>query len=142
MERYVLDANVVRTALCNPEGPSAHLICEAMHEQTVLLTSFPLFTEYEARCMRPSLWGPTGLMAWQVGDYLDGLAALMRVVTVQVGWLPKLQEVVSELSLVTAVQGDADAIVTLNQDELRAAAAHYDIDVLSPQSAAERVGYV
>ena len=82
MERYVLEADVVRAALCNPVGPSAYVISQALSDQTVLLTSYPLFTEYESQCMRPGTWGAAGLVAWQVADYLDGLAALMRVVKV------------------------------------------------------------
>lgn len=142
MERYVLDARVVRAALCHPDGPSAAVVSHALSDQSVLLTSYPLFTEYEAQCMRPSMWGPMGLLAWQVGDYLDGLAALMRVVTVSATWLPKLRDVVAELSLITAVQGDADAIVSLDAATLADVASRFDIEVLTPQQAVARGAHV
>lgn len=141
MDRFVLDASVVRTALCSPDGPSAYVISKALSGDVVLLTSYPLFTEYEALCMTRSMWEPSGLVGWEVADYLDGLAALMRVVSVPVGWLPRLKDVVSEISLLTAVQGDADAIVSLGQPHYGDVCDHYDVALISPQQASERLDH-
>ncbi len=141
MERYVLDATVVRTALCNPDGPSAYLISEALSDNVVLLTSCPLFTEYESHCMAPAIWQPSGLVAWQAGEFLDGLAALMRTVTFPAGWLPKLKDVVCELSLLTAVHGDADAVVSLAQPQYGEACNRFDVALLSPQQAVGRLNH-
>ncbi|MEM6986660.1 MAG: hypothetical protein AAF499_08995, partial [Pseudomonadota bacterium] len=65
-----------------------------------------------------------------------------RVVTLHSGWLPRLNDVLAELSLVVAVQGDADAIVSLNGLAFLKTASRYDIAVLSPHQVAERDGYV
>lgn len=142
MERYVMEVDVVRTALCNPEGPSAHVISQALADQSVILTSYPLFTEYESELMRPSLWGTAGIVAWQACDFLDGLAAIMRLVNIPAGWLPRLQDELSELSLVAAVEGDADAIISIDGAKIREEAKRNWIDVLTPQQAAKRGGYV
>jgi len=57
------------------------------------------------------------------------------------GWLPRLKDVVSEISLLTAVQGDADAIVSLGQPHYGDVCDHYDVALISPQQASERLDH-
>ena len=114
---YVLDTDVMVAALRSDRGASRQLLLAALNQQFELLLSVPLMLEYEAVLTRPQHLAACGLSSVEVGRVLDDLAAVARPVRLAFRWRPRLSDPDDDMVLETAINGSANAIVTLNQSD-------------------------
>jgi predicted nucleic acid-binding protein len=75
----------------------------------------------------------------EVDIFLDGLAALLLPVLPYFLWRPLLRDPDDEMVLDTAVNGQADAIVTFNVRAFLPEARQFQIEVLAPREALRRL---
>jgi predicted nucleic acid-binding protein len=74
----------------------------------------------------------TGLTVQETNAILDALAAAAEAVTFRFLWRPRLQDSQDEMVLDTAVNGQADCLVTFNMRHLAAAAREFGIRAIPP----------
>ncbi len=80
------------------------------------------------------------MSAGDVGLLLDDLASLAQPVKLAFRWRPQLPDPGDDMVLETAVNGNADAIVTFNQRDFREATKTFTCDVIFPAEALRRLG--
>jgi predicted nucleic acid-binding protein len=88
--------------------------------------------EYEAVLTRREQLEATGLTVQETNAILDALAAVAEVVTFRFLWKPCLQDPQDEMVLDTAVNGQADCLVTFNMRHLARAARGFGIRAIPP----------
>ena len=133
--RYVLDTNVVVAGLRSPSGASAALIDHALSERFTLLLSVALALEYEAVCRDPVQRIASGLSEEEVSTVVSALCAVCEPVDARYLWRPRLRDPADEMVLETAVNGRADALVTLNRRDFASAPARFGVALQSPREA-------
>src|ERR1039457_4513527 len=97
-----------------------------------MLASVPLMLEYEAVLTRPEQLSETGLTVTETNEILDAIAAVVEPVALRFLWRPRLQDAADEMVLDTAVNGQADRLVTFNLRHLRDAAMTFGIRATPP----------
>jgi putative PIN family toxin of toxin-antitoxin system len=137
--RFVLDTDVVVSALRSPTGASAALLLAALQRHFVLVVNVPLVVEYEATCSQAEHRIAAGLNEEEVGQFLDALAALGDPVETHFLWRPRLRDPADEMVLEAAVNGRADAIVTFNLRDYGTIPNDFGIEVLKPSEALKRL---
>jgi putative PIN family toxin of toxin-antitoxin system len=137
---YVLDTDVLVAALRSRMGASRQLLLGALDRRFELLLSVPLMLEYESVLTRPEHLLECGLSADDVGIVLDDLASVARPVKLAFRWRPQLPDPSDDMVLETAVNGNADAIVTFNQRDFRETTKIFRCDVILPAEALRRLG--
>jgi len=80
-----------------------------------------------------------GVPAHDALDFLNGLCAVCRPVTVRVRWRPHSPDSGDDLVIDAAVNGLADAIATFNLRDLRAPAARFGILAELPADTLRRI---
>ena len=136
---FVLDTDVVVAALRSDRGASRQLLLAALNRRFELLLSVPLILEYEAVLTRPHHLAACGLSAAQVGRVLDDLTAVARPVRLAFRWRPRLSDADDDMVLETAMNGNADAIVTFNQRDFVAGMEAADFVAISPAMALQQI---
>jgi len=131
----VLDTDVMVAALRSSRGASRLLLLGALDGGFQLLLSVPLILEYEAVLSRPEHLAACGLSAAEIGRVLDDLAGIAKPVSLSFRWRPRLSDPDDDMVLETAVNGNADAIVTFNQREFEAAVRDFGCAVILPGAA-------
>jgi len=91
--------------------------------------------EYEAVLTRPEHLAASGLTSRQVSEILDALAKVIFPVHLRFLWRPRLKDPADEMVLETAVNGQADRLVTFNVRHLAEAAREFGIRVMQPRDA-------
>lgn len=109
-----MDTKVVLVALGNPSGPSAELLRRGRRGELTLVASVTLFIEYEAVLTRPEHLAASGLSRSDVLKVLDTMASFVEPVQIRYLWRPMLKDPNDDMVLETAVNGRADALVTVN----------------------------
>jgi putative PIN family toxin of toxin-antitoxin system len=137
--RIVLDTDVVVAALRSPKGASAELIRRIDARRVTMVLSVALALEYEAQCMLPEHRLASGLSEKDVAAFVDGLISLAEPVLSFFRWRPQLRDPGDELVLEAAVNGQAEAIVTFNERDLREAKRMFGIAVIRPGEALARI---
>jgi predicted nucleic acid-binding protein len=97
-----------------------------------VLASVPLVVEYEAVLTRPEHLEASGLTSRQVNEVLDALVRVSTPVHLRFLWRPRLRDPADEMVLETAVNGEADWLVTFNLRHLAGAAREFGIRALRP----------
>jgi len=100
-----------------------------------LLLSVPLMLEYEAVLKRPEHLKAAGATRDDIDAVLDALAAAGVPVIPNFSWRPELSDPGDEMVLETAVNGQADFIVTFNLTHLRHGARKFGIRATRPPEA-------
>lgn len=136
--RLVLDSDAVVGALCSPAGASAALLGLALGGEATLLANVALVLEYEAVCRRPEHVAASGLTAAEVDMFVDALAALAEPVESHFVWRPQLRDASDEMVLEAAVNGRADAIVTVDRRDYATAPQRFGVAVWLPRDALRR----
>jgi putative PIN family toxin of toxin-antitoxin system len=131
----VLDTDVLVAAFRSAQGASRQLLLGALDLRFELLLSVPLMLEYEAVLTRPEHFAACGLSAGEVERVLDDLASVARQVRLAFRWRPRLSDANDDMVLETAVNGNADAIVTFNQRDFEGARREFDCAVILPREA-------
>ena len=122
-------------ALRSSRGASRQLLLGALDGGFQLLLSVPLILEYEAVLSRPEHLAACGLSAAEIGRVLDDLAGIAKPVSLSFRWRPRLSDPDDDMVLETAVNGNADAIVTFNQRDFEAAVRDFGCAVILPGAA-------
>jgi putative PIN family toxin of toxin-antitoxin system len=139
INKVVLDTDVLIAALRSPTGASAELLRRVRHGKLTLLASVTLFMEYEAKCLEVDHRIAAGLSENDIHQFLDALAALIRPVTPHYLWRPQLRDPADEMVLETAVNGQADALVSFNHRDYGNAPARFGIALLLPSEALRKI---
>jgi putative PIN family toxin of toxin-antitoxin system len=131
--RLVLDSDVLVAALRSDRSASRQLLLSALDRKTEVLASVPLMLEYEAVLTRPEHLDASRLTMRDVNDVLDALTKIIIPVRINFRWRPRLKDPGDEMVLETAVNGEADRLVTSNVRHLAVAAREFGIRVLLPR---------
>ena len=137
--RLVLDTDVVVAALRSDLGASRRLLIGALDRAFEVLASVPLIVEYEAVLTRPERLEASGLTAREMNEVLDALVKVSVPVHFWFLWRPRLKDPADEMVLETAVNGEADWLVTFNVRHLAEAARGFGIRVLRPRDAWRKI---
>ena len=136
---YVLHTDVLVASLRSPLGASRQLLLGALNRHFDLLLSVPLMLEYEAVLTRAEQLSACGLTSKEVERILDDLASVARPVRLAFRWRPQLSDPNDDMVLETAVNGNADAIITFNQRDFEGISPSFRCAVLLPGTALQQV---
>lgn len=132
MLRIVVDTSVVVAGLRSRRGAS-HVILTAIAGRRLRpLVSVALFLEYEQVLTRPTNLVAHGLGMDGIETFLRAFAAAAEHVDIRYRWRPQLPDPDDELVLETAVNGNADALVTHNVRDFAVAGPRLGVKVLAP----------
>ena len=132
MYRVVLDTDIIVTALRSATGGSNAVLREAAYGRITPLVTPALFLEYEAVLKRPEQRIVHGLGLRDIDRFLSALAAACEAVEVSFQWRPQLSDANDEMVLETAVNGQADALITHNVRDFAKGAERFGLRVLRP----------
>jgi putative PIN family toxin of toxin-antitoxin system len=137
--RLVLDTDVVIAGMRSPKGASAALLKAAQSTKFALLLSVPLAVEYEAICGELEHQVVAGLSAQEASQFVTAVIALSEPVSIHYLWRPKLRDPNDEMVLETAVNGQANAIITFNKRDYGSVPSEFGIEVLLPGEVIKRI---
>ena len=123
----------------SPTGGSAELLRQISGGKATMLMSVALALEYEAKCTLPEHRLAAGITLADATAFVSHLFALAEPVSSHFRWRPQLHDPGDELVLEAAVNGQASAIATFNERDLRDAKLHFGIDVIRPGEALRRI---
>ena len=135
----MLDTDVMVAALRSSSGASRQLLLGALNYRFELLLSVPLMLEYQAMLTRPEHLAACGLTGGEVEKILDDLASVARQVRLAFRWRPRLSDPNDDMVLETAVNGNADAIVTFNPRNFEEIGRNFDCAVILPGPALRQI---
>lgn len=104
-----------------------------------LLVSVALALEYEAVCGTLERRLAAGLSEDKVNVFVDAIVALAQPVTMHFLWRPQLRDPCDEMVLETAINGEAEALVTFNARDFGAVPGHFGVDLLLPREVIARI---
>ena len=132
MKTYVLDTDVVLEAMRNPMGPTGEYLRSARRPEIGLAANIGLALEYEAVCKARENRAAADLSEPEAEAFATTLVALLSPVETHRLWAPRLRDPTDEMVLESAVNGQADAIVTFNPKDFAVASDRFGIDVITP----------
>ena len=135
----VLDTDVLVAAMRSDRGASRQLLLGALNGDFQMRVSVPLMFEYEAVLTRPEHLLAANLRVREMGDVLDALAKTAVPVYFRFLWRPRLKDPADEMVLETAVNGEADRLVTFNIRHFAEASRFFGIASVSPLDAWKEV---
>jgi len=139
IKRVVLDTSVVVAALRTRLGAANAVLRLVADQRLIALATPPLFLEYEEVLLRPEHRLIHGLTPEEVADFLAEFAALVEPVELHFRWRPQSADPDDEMVLETAVNGQADAIVTYNVKDFMLSGRRFGLDVFRPGEVLKRV---
>jgi len=86
-----------------------------------MLASVPLMLQYEAVLLRPEQLAASNLSRPEMDALLDAVAVIATPVSISYLWRPILRDPDDELVLETAINGQADALLTFNERDFAGA---------------------
>ena len=129
--RVVLDTNVLVAASRSRNGASYALLLALKARQFTTIASVPLLLEYEAVLKRPEQLMVSGQTVNTTDAFLDALCLFIEPVHLHYLWRPQLRDPADEMVLETALNGRAEALVTLNIADF-VPARNFQLPVLTP----------
>jgi predicted nucleic acid-binding protein len=117
----------------SPTGASAAIVRLARRGRVTLLASVALALEYEAVLSRIEHRVAADLSGEEVSVFVDAIIVLAQQVTMHFLWRPQLRDLCDEMVLESAINGEADAIVTFNARDFGDAPGHFGVDLLLPR---------
>ncbi len=132
MKKIVLDTSVVVSGLRTRLGAGNAVLRLVAERRLVLLSTPPLFLEYEDVLKRPEHRLVHSLGVDEIDDFLAELAALIEPVEVHFQWRPQSKDPNDEMVIEAAINGHADALVTYNVSDFAGIAERFGIPVLRP----------
>ena len=136
----MFDTDVMVAAIRSDAGASRYLVIAALERRLSLLVSVPLMVEYESVMTRDEHLEAARLSRADVGILLDAIAGVATPVKLEFLWRTVLRDPDDDMVLETAMNGQADAIVTLNRRDFGRAFQSFGIDILAPGDALKRLG--
>jgi len=137
--RSVLDTDVLVAAVRSSRGASRILLTAALGRPYPVLASVPLMLQYEAVMTRPEHLAAAGISAADAEILLDAIALVVESIRISYLWRPMLPDPGDDLVLETAVNGQAEAVVTFNRRHFEPAAARFGLEILAPADAVRRL---
>jgi putative PIN family toxin of toxin-antitoxin system len=137
--KFVLDTDVVVSALRSPTGASAELVRLSQEHRFAIAISVPLVLEYEGKAMSEEHLAAGGLTRNQALTVIDGLVAVGEQTNIYYTYRPSTRDPDDEMVLETAINAAADAIVTFNIKDFGPAPRQFGILCLRPAEALEKV---
>ncbi len=131
--RVVLDTNILVAGLSSSLGASYQLLLHCRNNEFRLIVSIPLWLEYEAVLKRDEMHKLHGLSPRKVDAFLNNLALFCDPVTLHYLWRPQLSDANDEMVLETALNGNADALVTFNVADFAPAAKQFAVNLIQPR---------
>lgn len=122
-------------AFRSSRGASRQLLLGALSRRFELLLSVPLLLEYEAVLTRAEHLTVFGVGRREMERVLDDVVSIARPVRLAYRWRPQLPDAKDDMVLETAVNGNADAVITFNQTDFRALSERFDCRVMVPKAA-------
>jgi putative PIN family toxin of toxin-antitoxin system len=132
MLRAVLDTNVLVSAGRSRQGASFAVLQALRHRRFLALISVPLMLECEAVLKRPEQLRAGARDLGMVDAFLDAFCGYAQPVHLHVLWRPQTRDASDEMVLETALNGRADALVTLNTADFARAARRFNLNLLTP----------
>ncbi len=132
IQRIVLDTNVLVAASRSRNGASFVLLEMLRDARFIALASVPLMLEYEAVLQRPEHLAASQRSPAMVTAFLDAFCLLCEPVHLHYLWRPQTRDPADEMVLETALNGRADALVTMNVNDFSAAEL-FRLPVLLPR---------
>lgn len=130
--RVVLDTNILVAAARSRQGASFAVLRALRARRFVALVSVPLMLEYEAVLKRPEHLLPGGRTAAMTDAFLDAMCGYVEPVHLHYLWRPQTRDAGDEMVLETALNGRADALVTLNIADFVQPARQFGLVLLTP----------
>lgn len=130
--RLVLDTNVVVSAFRSPRGASAALVVAGRRREITLLASGALMFEYEAVLTRPEHIEAAGATIPDAIRFIDALATFLTPVRVAYLWRPQVKDPDDDMVLEAAINGRADALITMETKTFAPAARRFGLGVMTP----------
>jgi len=137
--RIVLDTSVLVAAVRSRHGASNFLLQKAAQGGVQLLAAPALFLEYEEVLNREEHSRIHGMSPQVLERFLSGLAAIIEPVRVYYQWRPQMQDADDEMVLETALNGQADWIVTHNKRDFSVAVSRFQLQLASPAELVRRL---
>jgi putative PIN family toxin of toxin-antitoxin system len=131
--RLVLDTSVLVAAIRSDQGASHQLLLGALQDRFQMIASVPLMIEYQAVMTRQEHLEASGLTYEEVNELLDAIADVVSPVVLDYLWRPILRDPDDDMVLETAVNGRADAIVTLNTRDFRGVPKQFGVKIWLPK---------
>jgi putative PIN family toxin of toxin-antitoxin system len=113
--RVVLDGDVLVAAVRSRRGASAAWLRAVLRGEAQILVSVPLMLHYESVLLRPEQRATSFLTMVELAALLDAIAVIGSPVIISYLWRPMLRDPNDELVLETAVNGQADLLLTFNE---------------------------
>ncbi len=130
---------MVVAAMRSPAGASAAILRAARRGRVTILASVALALEYETVCSRAEHRLASGLSDREVDIFLDAVIALAEPVDTHFLWRPQLHDASDEMVLETAINGQADALLTFNKRDFGIVPGRFGVEVLLPREAIRRI---
>ena len=137
--RVVLATDVLVAAVRSDRGASRALLISALERRYPLLASVPLMLQYESVLTRPEHLTAAGISAGDVEVLFNAIALVVEPIRISYLWRPVLPDSGDDLVLETAVNGQADVVVTFNRRDFVPAAALFGLEILAPGDAVRRL---
>lgn len=135
----MLDTDVLVAAMRSRRGASWQLVDRALARKFSLLLSVPLVLEYEAVLAREEHRIVHCLGPAQLGEVINSLVNVAEPVQIRFLWRPLLSDPTDDMVLETALNGQADLLVTFNQEDFAAAARGFALKIVRPSEALHRL---
>lgn len=132
MIRVVLDTNILVSATRSRLGASFAVLRALRQGRFMALVSVPLLLEYEAVLKRPEHLQAGNRTLAMADAFLDALCLHAEPVHLHYLWRPQTRDAADEMVLETALNGRADALVTLNAADFAKAAPRFRLALLTP----------
>ncbi|MBW7900306.1 MAG: putative toxin-antitoxin system toxin component, PIN family [Rhodocyclaceae bacterium] len=132
MKRIVLDTNILVSATRSRTGASFAVLQALRQGRFTALASVPLLLEYEAVLKRPEHLQAGGRTPAMIDAFLDALCLHVEPVHLHYLWRPQTRDANDEMVLETALNGRADALVTLNTADFARATRRFRLNLLTP----------
>lgn len=134
----ILDTSVLIAGLRSSLGASYSLLQLVGTDHFAIGLTAALVLEYEEVCLR--LQDAIGLSADDVQDLLDYFCSVGELAAARFQVRPSVADPDDELVLEAAVATQSQWIVTHNVRDMRAGAARFGIEVITPGEALRRLG--
>lgn len=132
MIRVVLDTNILVSAARSRNGASFAVLTALRQRRFTALASVPLMLEYEAVLKRPEHLQPGARTQAMVDAFLDALCLQVEPVHLHYLWRPQTRDAADEMVLETALNGRAEALISLNTADFSKAAQRFGLPLLTP----------